>query len=228
MLMLMSFWQEDVGFLSDVTLMLAGEDQRGDIDVDGFQEELGGLLARYRHLSLKEIQLGPILQEITEISVRHDVRLPASLALTGKALAQMQLATSELDPTLDPFSVAGSFVMKDVVGRMRGSMDPKRVFYEAQKLRVRFTRLVEAVERLAGARPGPKLTVNFRGTEGLEATIRRAARRLTMGLTAGGGLIATAMTASSANVDAWVPWTLASISGGLILGLLGDLVRRRR
>jgi predicted unusual protein kinase regulating ubiquinone biosynthesis (AarF/ABC1/UbiB family) len=228
MLMLMSFWQEDVGFLSDVTLMLAGEDQRGDIDVDKFQEELGGLLARYRHLSLKEIQLGPILQEITEISVRHDVRLPASLALTGKALAQMQLATAELDPTLDPFSVAGNFVIKDVVGRMRGSMDPKRLFYEAQKLRVRFTRLVEAVERLAGARPGPKLTVNFRGTEGLENTIRRAARRLTLGLTAGGGLIATAMTASSANVDAWIPWTLGVTSTGLILGLLGDLLRFRR
>ncbi|HJP65263.1 MAG TPA: AarF/UbiB family protein, partial [Actinomycetota bacterium] len=39
MLLLMSFWQEDVGFLSDVTLMLAGEDQRGDIDLGNFQEE---------------------------------------------------------------------------------------------------------------------------------------------------------------------------------------------
>ena len=41
--------------------------------------------------SLKEIQLGPVLQGITEIAARHDMRLPASLALTGKALAQMQL-----------------------------------------------------------------------------------------------------------------------------------------
>ena len=36
-----------------------------------------------------------ILQEITEISIKHDVALPASLALTGKALAQMQLATAQ-------------------------------------------------------------------------------------------------------------------------------------
>ena len=52
------------------------------------------MMAKYRNVSLKEIQLGPILQEITEISIRHDIRLPASLALTGKALAQMQLATA--------------------------------------------------------------------------------------------------------------------------------------
>ncbi|HEX9234939.1 MAG TPA: AarF/UbiB family protein [Actinomycetota bacterium] len=228
MLLLMSFWQEDVGFLSDVTLMLAGEDQRGDIDLGNFQDELGNLLSRYRHMSLKEIQLGPILQEITEISIRHDVRLPASLALTGKALAQMQLATAELDPTLDPFSVAGSFVMKGLMGRMRSSIDPKRLFYEAQKVKVRFARLIEAVERLSGSRPGPKLTVNFRGTEGLETTIRRAARRLTLGLTAGGGLIATAMTASSTHVAGWVPWTLGGTTASLALGLIADLVRRQR
>src|SRR5207244_4246599 len=78
-LMLMAFWQEDVSFLSDVVLMIASADQKPDLDVPAFQGELGALMARYRHLSLKEIQLGPILQEITEISIRHDVPLPASL-----------------------------------------------------------------------------------------------------------------------------------------------------
>ena len=99
MLLLMAFWQEDVGFLTDVTLMLANAIERSDLDVDAFQKEIGAVMAKYRTASLKDIQLGPILQEMTEISVRHGVPLPASLALTGKALAQMQLATAQLDPT---------------------------------------------------------------------------------------------------------------------------------
>jgi hypothetical protein len=139
----------------------------------------------------------------------------------------MQLATAELDPTLDPFSVAGSFVMRGLMGRMRSSIDPKRLFYEAQKVKVRFARLIEAVERLSGSRPGPKLTVNFRGTEGLETTIRRAARRLTLGLTAAAGLIATAMTATAGKVAGWVPVTLGVLTAVLALGLVVDLVRRR-
>jgi predicted unusual protein kinase regulating ubiquinone biosynthesis (AarF/ABC1/UbiB family)/nucleotide-binding universal stress UspA family protein len=228
MLMLMSFWQEDVPFLSDVVLMIAGQDQRVDIDVAAFQQELGELLAKYRHLSLKEIQLGPILQEITEIAIRHDVALPASLALTGKALAQMQLATAQLDPTLDPFSVAGQFLTRGLLERTRDRLDPKRLFYEGQKLKVRLTRMVEAIERLSGARPGPKLTVNFRGTERLEDNIRRAGRRLSLALTAGGALVATAITASSTHVAAWVPATLGSAGGALTLGLVVDLLRRRR
>ena len=228
MLLLLAFWQEDVGFLSDVTLMIAGEDQRPDIDVGAFQDELGALLARYRHMSLKEIQLGPILQEITEISIRHDVRLPASLALTGKALAQMQLATAELDPTLDPFTVAGQFLVKNLTGRIRERADPRRMFYEAQKLRVRMVRLIEAVERLVGARPGPKLQVHFRGIEPLEGSLRRAGRHLSLGLTAGGALIATAVTAGSTHVAGWVPIALGSTGGALTLGLVVDLLRPHR
>jgi ubiquinone biosynthesis protein len=131
-LMLMAFWQEDVTFLSDVVLVIAGSDQRPDIDVAAFQAELGVLLARYRHLSLKEMQLGPILQEMTEISIRHGVPLPASLTLTGKALAQMQLATAELDPTLDPFAVAGQFLTRKFRDEVKGRMDPQTLFTRAR------------------------------------------------------------------------------------------------
>jgi hypothetical protein len=140
----------------------------------------------------------------------------------------MQLATATLDPTLDPFAVAGQFLTKGLVERIRGRLDPKTLFYEGQKLRLRAVRLIEAVERLAGARPGPKLTVNFRGTERLEDTIRRAGRRLALALTAGGALVATAITASSTHVAGWVPVTIGSAGGVLTLGLVADLVRRRR
>ena len=132
-----------------------------------------------------------------------------------------------MDPTLDPFSVAGQFLTKGLVHRIRDRADPKKLFYEAQKLRVRFTRLVESIERLSGSRPGPKLTVNFRGTERLEDTIRRGSRRLALALSAGGTLVATAITASSIHVAPWVPITLGSAGGVLTLGLIGDLVRRR-
>jgi len=124
--------------------------------------------------------------------------------------------------------VAGSFLMRSVSGGMRGRMDPKRLFYEAQKLRVRFVRLVESVERLSGARPGPKLQVQFRGIEPLEEAVRRGTRRLSLALTAGGALVATAITASSTHVAGWVPISLGSAGGLLTAGLVADLVRRRR
>ena len=142
--------------------------------------------------SLKEIQLGPILQGITEIAARHEMRLPASLALTGKALAQMQLTTAELDPTLDPFAVAGDYLLRRLGGRLRERADPQRLALRRREARVRLTRLVEAIERLAGARPGPRFQVQFSGTEQLEDTIRTAARRVALAILAGTCIIAPA------------------------------------
>jgi predicted unusual protein kinase regulating ubiquinone biosynthesis (AarF/ABC1/UbiB family)/nucleotide-binding universal stress UspA family protein len=226
MLLLMAFWQEDVGFLTDVSLMLSGAIDRSDLDVDAFSEEIGALMAKYRAASLKDIQLGPVLQEMTEISLRHGVPLPASLTLTSKALAQMQLAAAQLDPELDPFDVAGKFLMRNVLRGMGWKLDPKTLFYQAQKLKVRVLRTVEALERLIGARPGQKLEVNFRAAS-LETTIRRAGRRLALGLTAGAAILGTGLTALSTRVAGWVPAAFAAVAAVLTLGLLVDLVRRR-
>jgi ubiquinone biosynthesis protein len=226
MLLLMAFSQEDVGFLTDVTLMLANAIERSDLDVDRFQSELGSIMARYRTSSLKDIQLGPILQEMTEISVRHGVPLPASLALTGKALAQMQLATAQLDPDLDPFEVAGRFLMRSLLRGMAGRFDPKAVFYQSQKLKVRAMRVVEAIERMIGARPGQKMEINFRAAP-LEATVRRAGRHLALGLTAGAAILASGLTAISARVPGWVPITFGVVGALLTAGMLLDLFRSR-
>jgi predicted unusual protein kinase regulating ubiquinone biosynthesis (AarF/ABC1/UbiB family)/nucleotide-binding universal stress UspA family protein len=228
MLMLLAFWREDTEFLADVTLMLSGEEERPNLDIAGYREEIGSLITRYRHLPLREIQLGPMLQDITTISIRHDVALPAPLVLTGKALAQVQLATAELDPELDPFSVAGSFMAKSAFDKLRNIADPQTVMYETQKIRVRIGRLIESFERLTGARPGPKLQVHFRGVEGIESGVRRAARRVSLAVVAAGAFLATGVTVDSNTVDSWIPITLGVVSGGLTLGLIIDIARPGR
>jgi ubiquinone biosynthesis protein len=227
MLLLMAFWQDDVGFLTDVTLMMAGAIDRSDLDVEAFQEEIGTLVAKYQGASIQDIQLGPVLQEMTEISLRYGVPLPASLTLTAKALAQMQLAASQLDPTVDPFDVAGKFLMRSVMTGMGSKLDPKTIFYQVQRLRIRASRVIEAVERLIGARPGQKLEVNFRAAS-LERTVRRAGRRLAIGLVASAALLGTAITATSTRVDSWVPLTLGAVGLLFVIGLVMDLVRDRR
>ena len=224
-LLLLAFWQEDAAFLGDVLIGLADE-YSSDMDMEAFQSDLTGIIDRYRHVSLEQLRLGPLLQELTTISVSHDIRLPASLVLAGKAFGQMQLATAELDPTLDPFTVAGSFFVKRLLRGARERANPRALFAEGEKLRLRATRLLEALESVTGARPGPKLQLDFRGTDRLEAAIRRAGRRLTLAFSAGAALIATGIAASSGHAAGWIPALFGAMSGVLILGVLLDLLRR--
>ena len=227
LLLLLAFWREDTSFLAEAMLGLAAGPPPADFDQDAFAGELASLMATYRHVSLKELRLGPLLQQLTEISVRHRVRLPSSLALIGKAFGQMQLAAAELDPSIDPFSVAGSFYLRQLAGSMRAAVNPAQLFYEGQKLRARATRLLEGLERTLGVRGGTALQVDFRGARELTAAIGAACRRIAVGLAAATAIVGTAVTASAAHSAAWATAVFGTAAVLLTGGLLIDVFRRR-
>jgi ubiquinone biosynthesis protein len=130
-----------------------------------------------------------------------------------------------LDPELDPFSVIGKFLLGDILGRIRRTGDVKRLYYDLQKLQLRGTRLVEALEQVLGARPGSKLQVDIRGTAPLEQTIRFASRRVGLAVTGGASIVAAGTTAAG-DVSAWIPATFGAAGGALVVLLLVDLLRR--
>ena len=145
--------------------------------------------------------------------------------MSGKAFGQIQLAIAELDPLLDPFRVVGDFLVRNVRDRLLRQADPQHLFYEGQKLKLRIVRLVEAIERATGARPGPKLQFDFLGAAGIEQAIGRAGRRLSLAALAVAAIVGAAATASAGTAD-WVPIAFAAAAGvvGSLLGL--DLARR--
>ena len=226
LLLLMALWQEDAAFVTEVTLMMTGAINHPNLDMPRFQSEIGDVMAKYRTAALSELQIGPILQEMSAVSLRHGVPLPASLTLAVKALAQVQLATAELDPALDPYDVAGKFLTRWVVKRMGMTLNPKTLVYQAQKLKVRALRVMEAVEHLIGASPGQKLMVNFRANS-LEDIVRRTGRLLALGLTAAASVLASGLTVIATGVAEWIPITFGAVAGLLTVGLVIDLLRGR-
>jgi ubiquinone biosynthesis protein len=227
MLMLLAFWQEDADFLADLMLALAPGRPPPGLDLDGYRNELAALVARYRHLSLRELRLGPLLEEMTQVSIRHHVRLPASLALVGKAFGQVQSTVASLDPTLDPFTVAEAFYLRQLATGLRRSLKPRELLYEAQKLRVRAQQLLEGLERTVGAGPGQGLEVQARGVGELERAIEHAGRRLALALCGATALIGTTLSARDRAAPRWTTPALGAASAALIGGLLADALRRR-
>jgi predicted unusual protein kinase regulating ubiquinone biosynthesis (AarF/ABC1/UbiB family) len=174
LLLVMAFWRDDAPFLAETLLMLAGpEVAPAGIDLGELERDLQELLGHIRHGSLAEIELGQILTSMARIAARHGVRMPASLSLAGKALAQVQLTAGELDPDLQPVELIGRFVARSLTRDLARRGDPRVALYELQKLRVRSRRLLEGVERVTGVRPGPGLQVEVRGLAELERSVRR-------------------------------------------------------
>ncbi len=225
LLLLLAFWRGDADFLADVLLMLG--EARGDLDMDALRRDLRTWIGRFRVDAFSEIDLGPMLDEMIEIATTHGVRLPAALAMTGKAFGQMQLAVAELDPELDPFSAVGPFMFRGVRDSLRGALDLQRFAYEGQKLKLRASRLLEGIERLTGARPGAGLQIELRGSRTLEDAIRRAGRRISLAFAGGAALLAAVLAAAAASIETWVPITLGVTAGAAGAALAADLLRRR-
>jgi ubiquinone biosynthesis protein len=225
LLLLLAFWREDSDFLAEVLLMMG--EARGDVDVDALRADLRQWNERYRVASFAEIELGPMLDEMIEIATRRNVRLPASLAMTGKAFGQMQLAVAELDPGLDPFAAVGPFMFRGIRDSFRGALDLQRAIYEWQKFRLRASRLLEGIERLTGARPGPGLQIELRDSKTLEEAIRRAGRRIALAFAGGAALLAAVLAGAAETIDKWVPITLGVVAAVAGLALVIDLLRRR-
>jgi ubiquinone biosynthesis protein len=228
LLLVTAFWQGDDRFVAEIVLSLSGTDSWPDLDMTVFEAEISHLFRGVRGQSLREIELGPVMQTITQIAARHDVRLPASLALTGKALAQMQLAATTLDPELDPLSVVGTFVLKMVADRARHAADPKSIFYETQKATVRVQRFIESIERMTGARPGRRLEVDLPAISSLETTIRRSVRRLVLAAGASAAIVATGFAAASTSAPEWLGTTLGIAAAGFSGLLIADFLWPRR
>ena len=173
LLLVMAFWRDDAPFLAETLLMLSGPDAPAGLDLGALERDLQELLGYVRHGSLAEIELGQILTGMARIAARHGVRLPASLSLAGKALAQVQLTAAQLDPELQPVELIGRFVARSLTRDLARHGDPRVALYELQKLRVRSRRMFEGLERITGARPGPGLQVEVRGLADLERSVRR-------------------------------------------------------
>jgi ubiquinone biosynthesis protein len=198
-LLLLAFWRGDAEFLGDVLMMLSDEERATPVDRDVLTAELAAAIERFGGESLADMEIGAMLAGIFEVATRHRIRLPPALALSGKAFSQMQLAVGELAPSLDPFALASRFLLKNTRRQVLRQLDPQRLYYSSQKLVLRSSRLVEALERATGARPGAGVQVSVAGTHGLADAVERAGRRIA--LVAGGGVLVVAAAAWLADRD---------------------------
>jgi predicted unusual protein kinase regulating ubiquinone biosynthesis (AarF/ABC1/UbiB family) len=226
LLALLAFSQEDAAFLTEVLIALAGGHTGPDLDEESLRDDLARLIADYRKLTLEELRLGPLVQRMVQITASYGLEVPAALALAGKAFGQMQQATTSLDPTLDPFSVAASFFRRRLLAEFRRTASPRQLVYEAQKLKLRVTRLVEGVERISGARPGAGLRVEIGGVERLDRSIARASRAVTVGLVAvAAGLLTMGVAVGLGSAGAGAVAGLSALTIVLLVMLAVALLR---
>jgi ubiquinone biosynthesis protein len=108
----------DLGFISEES-----------VDRENFQrelkEDLAALLEPYYVMQVKQIDFGAYVDRVSEILLRHRLKLPSNLYLMDKALITLEGILKQLDPAFNYVEAAKPYVT-ELVRRRRGPMHAVR------------------------------------------------------------------------------------------------------
>ncbi len=100
-----------------------------DIFRRAFKEDLTDLLEPLYGMTLHEIDFAKYLDTITQLAIKHKLRVPSDLLLVNKALLILENIGRELDPNFDFISAAEPYATRILRDRMK----PGRLYTRARK-----------------------------------------------------------------------------------------------
>lgn len=94
-----------------------------DLDRPALLRDVEDLRDRYYEVSLQELNLGQVVQDIFAVAYRHRIRIPLDFTLLAKCLVTMEGVVEDLDPSLSILEIARPFGAT----LLRDRLSPQRV-----------------------------------------------------------------------------------------------------
>jgi len=206
--------------VADVLLDWAGA---VEVDEARLQQDISQFVDQYRGVPLKDLRIGLMLGDITQLLRSYSLTLPADLALMIKAFLTLEGMGRQLDPDFDMASAARPFLERVVLQRYaprallkRGRRSLLGLLDFAAELPRDLRGLVKA------ARRGQlKLKVETAALQGFGDQVNRAANRLVVGVITAALIIGSSIVMHSVG-GLSSRWLLAlGLAGFLGAGLCG-------
>jgi ubiquinone biosynthesis protein len=176
------------------TLVEIGAELPG-FDRDTYVREIAALMARNFSLTIGELDAGKVLYELINISYQRGLRLPAELTLLAKALFNLDVVTTSIDPLYSPIPTIREFGNQIVAERARRDLNPRRLYdlaTQGSDLLMALPHRIDLItERMAANEFETRLDVP-QVTLMMEA-LQKVANRVFSGLVLAGLLVASAM-----------------------------------
>lgn len=161
-------------------------DWAGGVTVDEgrLQQDISQFVDRYRGVPLKDLRIGLMLSDITQLLRSYNLTLPADLALMIKAFLTLEGMGRQLDPGFDMASAARPFLERVVLQRYaprallrRGRRSLLGMLDLAGELPRDLRRLVQAARR-----GRLQLKIETTALKGFGDQVNQAANRLVVGI----------------------------------------------
>lgn len=97
------------------TLVSMGMDN--EVNYEQLKSDISFIIQPLQHTSIKDIKVSRMLEEILDIALRHNLRVPAPFVLFGKTIVTLEGVAIEYDPNFKFVETAKPFIEKVVAKR---------------------------------------------------------------------------------------------------------------
>jgi len=217
--LLLALLAQDTQALTRVLLRMGAVDWR--VDTGPLERDLHRLITRYYGLSLEQLPLTEMLQQVLTTAFRHRMRLPADLTLLARMVIVLEGVALQLDPNLVLVDLAKPFAQQLI----RERFSPQRLGTDLLHLAHEGSQLAQDLPRhtetLLGQLESGGMTIGvaLRQLEDVIGKLDRVANRLAFSIIVAAIVIASSLLILGGTQAA--VWRLPLVGWGLPVAQLG-------
>ena len=194
-----------------------------EMDLKKIKAEISYFIDKYYNVPLKQLEMGRIIEEIMEIMIQHQIKVPSDLVLLTKALVTVEGVGRELDPDFNMVTRAKPFANKLIRQKYSlsnlfkiGGKFTEEFFNSLKTFPNEFSYLVRNLRK-------GKLTISFqhKGLEKLILEIDRASNRLSFSMIISALIVGSSFIILSDKGPFVFDYPVLGIFGYLIAAVLG-------
>ena len=187
-------------------------------DIRALEREIADFTGRHFYKPLKDMEIGKLLQDLLQLTIRFRLRLPPDIFLLIKALSSIEGVGRTLDPEFDLIAHADPFIKRIKLERFA----PQRISTDVMDMMSRLLQFLhqfpQDLMELSGMIRQQRLTfqLEHKGLENMLATQDQTSNRMSFAI-----IIAALIIGSALIVISEIPPLVFGIS---LIGIIGYLV----
>lgn len=217
----MALADRDYASLAEGYLQMGAADEA--VDLRSFQRDLRELIEPYHGRPLKDLRIGEILREASQIALHHHVRVPPDLMLLARSTLEVEGLTRQLDPDFLILDEATPYARKLLLGRLDPRRQARLAWRTARDLRD-FVRAVPAqITRIFQKMIEGKFAVDFvhQGYEPMLDELDRSSNRVSFSVIIASLIVGSSLIVLAGRGPLLWDFPVFGILGFLLAGVLG-------
>jgi predicted unusual protein kinase regulating ubiquinone biosynthesis (AarF/ABC1/UbiB family) len=190
---------------------------REDFNPDEFHRRIGQLMALRQDQSLKQINVGRSLLEVSRSAAENGLTVPSNLTLLGKTLLQLDEIGKILDPAFDPNASIRRNVSSLMAQRLHKNATAGNIFGMMLEMKDFLTHLPSRVNKVMDAVADSELEVKVKSVDAkmVMEGFQKIANRITTGI-----VLAALITGAALLMQVHTSFTLFGYPGLAMLCFL--------